>query len=73
MLFCCHPLILYLNKLFTINLFQCPSLRNTIRVSNNLDPDQDQLSVVPDLGFLILAPNCLQRTTNIATSMEMLT
>ena len=29
---------------------------NTIRVSNGLDPDQDQHSVGPDLG-----PNCLQR------------
>ena len=28
---------------------------NTIRVSNGLDPDQDQHSVGPDLG-----PNCLQ-------------
>ena len=28
----------------------------SIRVSNGLDPDQDQHSVVPDLG-----PNCLQR------------
>ena len=32
------------------------SFRNTIRVSNNLDPDQDRRSVCPDLG-----PNCLQR------------
>ena len=29
---------------------------NTIRVSNGLDPDQDQHFVGPDLG-----PNCLQR------------
>ena len=26
------------------------SFRNTIRVSNSLDPDQDQCSVCPDLG-----------------------
>ena len=32
--------------------WQC--LRNTIRVSTGLDPDQKQLSVCPDLG-----PNCL--------------
>ena len=32
------------------------SLRNTIRVSNGLDPDQDQHYVGPDLG-----PNCLSR------------
>ena len=30
--------------------------RNTIRVSNSLDPDQAQQNVGPDLG-----PNCLQR------------
>ena len=30
--------------------------KNNIRVSNGLDPDQDQHSVSPDLG-----PNCLQR------------
>ena len=32
------------------------SFRNTIRVSNSLDPDQDRRSVIPDLG-----PNGLQR------------
>ena len=32
------------------------SLRNIIRVPNNLDPDQAQRLVVPDL-----VPNCLQR------------
>ena len=32
------------------------SFRNTIRVSNGLDPDQDRQNVGPDLG-----PNCLQR------------
>ena len=32
------------------------SSRNTISVSNGLDPDQDQRSVGPDLG-----PNCSQR------------
>ena len=30
--------------------------RNTIRVLNSLEPDQDIHSVIPDLG-----PNCLQR------------
>ena len=38
-----------------INFFK-KSFRNTIRVSNSLDPDQDQNFVGPDLG-----PNCLQR------------
>ena len=32
------------------------SFRNTMGVSNSLDPDQNQHSVDPDLG-----PNCLQR------------
>ena len=32
--------------------------RNTIRVSNSLDPDQAQQNVGPDLG-----PNCLQRSS----------
>ena len=32
------------------------SSRNTIRVSNGSDPDQDPLSVGPDLD-----PNCLQK------------
>ena len=30
------------------------SFRNTIKLSNSLDPDQAQLTVGPDLG-----PNCL--------------
>ena len=38
---------------------------NTIRVSNGLDPDQDQNSVSPDLG-----PNCVQQTTKFAASKE---
>ena len=37
-------------------IFFKKSFRNTIRVPNGLDPDQDQHSVSPDLG-----PNCLQR------------
>ena len=36
--------------------FSRNSYRKTIRVSNGLDPDQDQHYVGPDLG-----PNCLQR------------
>ena len=36
--------------------FSKNSSRNTIRVSNSLDPDQDRHSVGPDLG-----PNYLQR------------
>ena len=34
------------------------SFRNTIRVSNSLDPDQDRRSVGPDLG-----PNCVERSS----------
>ena len=36
--------------------FQKHSLRNTIQVSNSLDPDQAQQSAGPDLG-----QKCLQR------------
>ena len=35
---------------------QQQNITNTIRVSNNLDPDQAQLFVGPDLG-----PNCFER------------
>ena len=37
------------------HFFQKHSFRNTIRVSNSLDPDQDRHSVGPNLG-----PNCFQ-------------
>ena len=40
---------------FKVNFFK-KSLRNTIRVSNSLDPDQAEKNVGPDLGS-----NCLQR------------
>ena len=46
--FCCQLLI---SSKLTLK-----KIRNTIRVSNGLDPDQDKHSVGPDLG-----PNCLQR------------
>ena len=41
---------------FKLTFFQKHFFRNTIRVSNNLDPDQTQHFVGPDLS-----PNCLQR------------
>ena len=44
------------------------TFRNTIGISNSLDPDQDKRNVGPDLG-----PNCLQRLSaddNLATSKE---
>ena len=47
--FCCRLL-----TFFKINFFK-KKIRNTIRVSNSLDPDQDLQNVGPDLG-----PNCLQ-------------
>ena len=42
--------------LLTLLTFQKKSFRNTIRVTNSLDADQDQRSVGTDL-----APNCWQR------------
>ena len=41
--------------IFFQNLLLKKSFRNTIRVTNGLDPDQDRPYVGPDLG-----PNCLQ-------------
>ena len=38
------------------SIFSKNSSRNTIRISNSLDPDQDRQNVCPDLG-----PNCLQK------------
>ena len=51
MLFCHLDFFFFLNK-----LFQKSSFRNTIRVSNSLDPDQAPHFVGSDLG-----PNYLQR------------
>ena len=48
----CCLLIFFLQNLF----FYKKSLRNSIRVSKSLDPDQYRHPVGPDL-----APNCLQR------------
>ena len=42
--------------IFSKSTFLKNSFRNTIRVSNSLDPDQARHSVGPDLG-----PNCLQK------------
>ena len=43
--------------------FSKNSFRNTIRVSNSLDPDLARQNVGPDLG-----PNCLQRLSTDITS-----
>ena len=48
--FCCRQLTLFKLTFWKI------IFRNTIRVSNGLDPDQDRHVVDPDLG-----PNCLHR------------
>ena len=48
--FCCHLL-----TFFRIIFFQKILPKNTVRVSNSLDPDQDRRSFGPDLG-----PNCLK-------------
>ena len=43
-------------EIFLTNFFKKTSFRNTIRMSNRLDPDQARNFVGPDLD-----PNCLQR------------
>ena len=48
-------LLLSTDFFFKINVSKI-YFRNTIRVSNSLEPDQDRHYVGPDLG-----PNCLQR------------
>ena len=48
----CYCLLIFFSKL----TFSKASLRKTTKVSNSLDPDQDQHSVGPDLG-----PNCFLR------------
>ena len=61
--FCCRLLSIFSKLTFSLNSF-----KNTIRVSNGLEPDQDGCSVGPDLD-----PNCLQRLSadnKVATSME---
>ena len=52
-----HTLLIMLSADFFFKLtFSKSSFRNTIRVLDSLDSDQDLHSVGPDLG-----PNCLQR------------
>ena len=60
--------MMFCHLLFFQNHFFENSFRNLTRVSNSLDPDQDQHSAGPDLG-----PNCLkdyQQMTKVATSQE---
>ena len=49
-------LLLLSSDFFQNYFFSKKSFRNTFRVSNGLDSDQDQHFVSPDMG-----PNCLQR------------
>ena len=56
--FCC---LLIVSKSF----FSENSYKNTISVSNSLDPNQDLHSFGPDLG-----PNCLQRLSADGTSRQ---
>ena len=56
-------MLFYCLQLFSRLTFCKKAFRNTIRVSNSLDPDQVQHFVGPDLG-----PNCLQRLSAEDTS-----
>ena len=58
MLFCCLLILLK-------SIFSGKKIRNTIRVSNSLDPDQARHFVGPDLG-----PNCFQRLSANDTSRQ---
>ena len=49
-------LIFLLSAIFSKSTFSKNSFKNTIRMSNSLDPDQARHFVGPDLG-----PNCLQK------------
>ena len=50
---------------FQNQLISKTSFKNTIRLSNTLDPDQARHFVVPDLG-----PNCLQRLSADGASRQ---
>ena len=56
----CHLLIFFSKFTFLKNSF-----RNTVRLSNSLDPDQARHGVGPDLG-----PNCLQWLSADDRSLE---
>ena len=51
---------------FSKSTFSKNSFRNTIRVSNRLDPDQARHFVGPDLG-----PKCLQKLSADDTSRQL--
>ena len=50
---------------FSKSTFLKKNFRNTVRVSNSLDPDQARLFVGPDL-----VPNCLQKLSADETSRQ---
>ena len=58
---CFFVVCLFFSKL----TFSKNSFRNTIRMSNSLDPDRARHFVGPDLG-----PNCLQRISTDDTSRQ---
>ena len=58
-----HMLFCRLLIFFKYNYFEKKKVRNTIRVSNSLDPDQARCYVGPDLN-----PNCLQKLAADDTS-----
>ena len=57
--------LLWSANIFKSKTFLKKYFRNTITVSNSLDPDQDRRSVGPDLG-----PNCLQKLSADNTSRQ---
>ena len=59
-----HTFLLSAYFFFKINFFE-KKFRNTIRVSNSLEPDQARHFVGPDLD-----PNCLQKLSANDTSRQ---
>ena len=51
--------------LLSADLFSNNSLRNTIRVSNSLDPNKDQNFVGPDLGPIKLITNAAAKKERV--------
>ena len=61
-------LLLLSADFFSKLTFSKNSFRNTIRVSNSRDPDQDRHSVCPDLVQTVC--KSYQQTTKVAASKE---
>ena len=60
-----HAFLSSADFFFSKSTFSKNSFRNSIRVSNSLDPDQARCFVEPDLGS-----NCLQRSSADDTSWQ---